>query len=102
MFDVFKSKQCINYIRSCKEVAPYFKENMCPSVEIEERYHGNLDKYRLYLDRLGIRMPKPRFPYDKKDTRTWKYLENKVFSKNPYFTTVENKDYIYKGMKNGK
>lgn len=36
----------------------------------------NLRNLRLFLDENSLKMPIPRYRYDKEDTRTWKYLEN--------------------------
>jgi len=50
-----------------------------------------------YLDSCGLRMSPPKYPYDKNDTKTWKYIETpNTDGKMHREPTMLNPDWIYK------
>ena len=41
---------------------------------LANRTKESLNNIRYWLDMNGMKMPKPRYIYDEKDVRTWKFL----------------------------
>ena len=65
----------IEYVRVAKKIAKYYKLDCCEPKELSQEYKSVLDDYRFYLDSIGIKMPLPKYYFDSKDKRTWKYKE---------------------------
>lgn len=66
----------MEYIGACEEVRKYLLLSACEPPKTYNRYKDALHNYRMFLDDLSCKMPKAKFPYDKDDKSTWRYLED--------------------------
>lgn len=65
------------YVEQCYIAARYAKENLIMPDKERINYNNALIDYRIFLDRNEFKMPVAKYPYDPKDKKTWKWLDNK-------------------------
>lgn len=73
--DITQSFEFKSYLAVSKEVQKYLSNNLLETPDLSKRYKKCLNVYRNYLSRLGINVPHPIYPYDRKNKKTWKYLD---------------------------
>ena len=54
-----------------------------------------------YLDKCGLHMPKEKYPYDKNDQSTWKFLESKSLKRHEWTELNPNWKYKEQAMRDG-
>lgn len=97
--DIFSSEECRNYINACYECALYNKEGTLEPRHVTKRFKVSRRLYRIFLDNVGMKMPKPIFPYDPLNTKTWKYLDCMIHD-NKFGKGILNPDWIYRDKPN--
>ena len=84
-----------DYITSHRLMIRFVKQNeQCPP-PILKRAEVALVKLRDYLDYIGVKMPKQKYPYCHEDIRTWRYIPDDGHTANgkPYWN---NPSFMYR------
>jgi len=93
---IVNSDEYKEYTKACEELKQYFKADTYEPPSVSKQYKQALTNYRNYLDSMDCKMPSPKWRYESKDKRTWKYSEFiqggtkenpiiKIWSPNPTF-----------------
>jgi hypothetical protein len=83
------------YFNACLALKAYFKVDKCETPEVSHRHKAALHNYRIMLDKLNIKMPKPIHPYNREDNTTWFYLDCKL-SDSKFIKVIINDNWKYK------
>jgi len=99
---ILKSEPAKKYIEACKKLKGYYMmqhEEMSCDVSYQ-RYREAIEEYRYFLEANGIKMPTPKYPYEKDNKATHKFLDI-TFTKSlatgevKKVHSVLNPNYIY-------
>jgi hypothetical protein len=63
------------YVEACELSKKYHQAGICPPVSLSKEYDIALEDYRAFLESKNMRMPFPVYIFNKRNYKTWKYLD---------------------------
>lgn len=83
-----------SFVEASITIKPYCLKHTRIPQDVYDHYVCALVTYRRYLDNIGIKMPKQKYPYDYSNKSTWRYL-TPIRDLRFGLVRTENPDWIY-------